>query len=76
MLRNKMSTARAEYVKAQQCDGKIKYTTRKAAKKALYRWKRAEGNDEKRNFHRLTVYQCPFCYSWHMGNNREGWEEE
>ncbi len=53
--------------KARSCDGKRKFTSRRAAENEISRLYRIRAA-----ITRLTAYACDFCDGWHIGHKRFG----
>lgn len=53
--------------KARSCDGKRKFTSRRAADDAMHAMYR-----RRLSITRLNVYACDHCDGWHIGHQRFG----
>lgn len=42
------------------CQGKIRFTVKRAAKRAR--------REREQQIGRMDVYRCPFCHHWHLGH--------
>jgi len=49
--------------KDRSCTRKIRYNSRKAAKKAAKSMKRVHGK-------RFVIYRCEFCFGYHVANEK------
>lgn len=61
--RSKIQTL--EELKKKMCGKKIKHNSAKNCKKAFL-----ETYKDKNYTYRVTIYECPFCNKWHLGNTK------
>lgn len=50
------------------CDGKVPFVNAVLAMRAIRRTKFSK-LQQRRNKSKRSVYRCPFCGHWHLGNN-------